>query len=445
MALCLLHPAEGLAHGLGGRSDLPLPGWLFAWAGAAVLAASFFAFATFWQSPRLETAEPRARFRVPKLAGPLCGTFGVLATGFLVYAGFAGSQNPSENIVPTVLFVYLWTILPLLSVLGGDLFRAFNPWLAVGRASGWLKRKVASQLLPAQFEYPQALGRWPAVLLLICFGWIELVADSGRDPSFLAAMILAYSAVQFLGMAIFGSERWSERGDAFAIYFNLFSRIAPIVVERGRVCTRLPLSGLTDLVWLPATVLFICAAIGVTAFDGASEGTLWQSVGGEDPSGLVSVGGLLATIVVVFGFFRLGVEGMRSSHIEMSARELSRTFAPSLVPIMLGYVVAHYFSFIVFQGQQLWPLLSDPLGEGSDLFGTADAAVDYGVLSNNAIWYVQVAALVAGHVAGLAVAHDKALAVWGKAQSAVRSQVWMLVVMVGFTSFGLWLLSQANQ
>ena len=150
-------------------------------------------------------------------------------------------------------------------------------------------------------------------------------------------------------------------------------------------------------------------------------------------------------VVLIFAFYRLGVEGMRSSHIEMSPRELGMTFAPSLVPIALGYVVAHYFSFLVFQGQALWSLASDPLGDGSNWFGTAGATVDYGALSNTAIWWVQVIALILGHVGGLAVAHDRALAVWGKARAAVQSQMWMLIVMVGFTSLGLWLLSQANQ
>lgn len=445
IGLILALPGEAAAHGLGGRSDLPLPGWLFAWAAAAVLAISFFAFAIMWQTPKLETATPRPRFRLPAFLGPLCGLLGVVALVFLVYAGFAGDQDPGSNIVPTFIYVYVWSLLPIVSAIFGDVFRAFNPWLAIGRLAGWLKHRFMPKALPAPFAYPEGLGRWPALLLLLAFGWIELIAESGRDPSFLAWMIIVYSAIQFLGMALVGSERWAERGDAFNIYFNMFSRIAPLTVQEGRLATRLPLSGLTDVSWLPATVLFFCAAIGITAFDGASVGPTWQGIAGDDPTALISTFGMLATVAIVFGFYRLGIEGMRSSHIDKSARELSQIFAPSLVPIMLGYVVAHYFSFIVFQGQALWPLLSDPLGNGADYFGGANARIDYKLMSNDVIWYVQVLALVAGHVAGLAVAHDKALAVWGKARAAVQSQLWMLVVMVGFTSMGLWLLSQANQ
>jgi hypothetical protein len=85
-----------------------------------------------------------------------------------------------------------------------------------------------------------------------------------------------------------------------------------------------------------------------------------------------------------------------------------------------------------------------PLGDGSDLFGTASGGIDYGLLSANTIWYVQVAALITGHVAGLLLAHDRALTVYGDVRRAARSQLWMLLVMVAFTCLGLFLLSQAN-
>ena len=116
----------------------------------------------------------------------------------------------------------------------------------------------------------------------------------------------------------------------------------------------------------------------------------------------------------------------------------------SLVPIALGYLVAHYFSLLVTQGQATGYLISDPMGTGSDLFGTAGFRIDYGLLSAAAIWYVQVAALVGGHVSGLALAHDRALVVYGDAEDAADSQRWMLVVMVTFTCLGLWLLSAVN-
>jgi hypothetical protein len=125
--------------------------------------------------------------------------------------------------------------------------------------------------------------------------------------------------------------------------------------------------------------------------------------------------------------------------------ELARRFAHSLIPIALAYVVAHYFSLLVYQGQAMASLVSDPLGDGSDLFGTAGATVDYTVISATGVWYVQVGALVLGHVAGLTLAHDRALTVYRRVRDATRSQYWMLAVMVGFTSLGLWLLSASAQ
>ena len=126
-------------------------------------------------------------------------------------------------------------------------------------------------------------------------------------------------------------------------------------------------------------------------------------------------------------------------------RSLARSYVHTLVPIAAVYVIAHYFSFLLYNGQSIIYLASDPLGKGWDLFGTADRAIDYSIIGATAIWYVQVGVLVdrarlragpgprprAGHVQ--------------KARAATQSQYWMLAVMVAFTTFGLWLLSQANQ
>jgi hypothetical protein len=136
---------------------------------------------------------------------------------------------------------------------------------------------------------------------------------------------------------------------------------------------------------------------------------------------------------------------MRTVGTGHETTELARRFVHSLVPIALAYVVAHYFSLLAYQGEAVAYLASDPLGDGSDLFGTAGQTVDYTVITATGIWYVQVAALVVGHVAGLTLAHDRALVVYDRVRDATRSQYWMLAVMVGFTSLGLWLLSASAQ
>ena len=123
----------------------------------------------------------------------------------------------------------------------------------------------------------------------------------------------------------------------------------------------------------------------------------------------------------------------------------ARAFAHTLIPIAAAYVVAHYFSLLAYNGQDLWPARLGPARRRQRPVRRApDATIDYGVVSATAIWYVQVTTLVTGHVAALVLAHDRALAVYGSARAAIRSQLVMLVVMVAFTCLGLWLLSVAN-
>jgi hypothetical protein len=167
-------------------------------------------------------------------------------------------------------------------------------------------------------------------------------------------------------------------------------------------------------------------------------------IGASLANELVAGLGMLAVVAILGALFMLGVKGMRSIDPSHSERDLARQFAPSLIPIALAYLVAHYFSQMAYQGQAAGQLASDPAGKGWDVFGTAGGTIDYTVVSANGIWYVQVGALVIGHVAGLVLAHDRALVVFKDPQRATRSQYWMLAVMVSFTSLGLWLLSAAS-
>jgi hypothetical protein len=197
--------------------------------------------------------------------------------------------------------------------------------------------------------------------------------------------------------------------------------------------------------------------IGSTSFDGFSSTSTWTSISPHLESFFSDVGagrtlateltatvGLAALVGLVGGFYRLGILGVHSVGGGFSTRELARQFAHTLVPIAMAYVIAHYFSLLVFQGQATYSLISDPLGKGSDFFGTANRQIDYNVVSGAAIWYVQVGALIVGHVAGLILAHDRALALYDSSRRATRSQYWMLLIMIGFTSFALWLLASLN-
>jgi hypothetical protein len=456
---CLALPASAPAHGLVGKQDLPIPRWLFAWAAAVVLVVSFVALATLWPRPRLERAPERRVLRVPAALEAVCGALGIAAFVATVWAGFAGSQTATANLAPTMIFVVFWVAIPFVTLLVGDVFSAFNPWRAIARAAAWAFARGARA--PAPLAYPGWLGRWPAALGILAFAWVELVYVDRDDPSTLAVLALLYAAVQLVGMSLYGIDAWARNADAFAVYFRLFSMLSPLHWRERVLYARAPLSGAPRLDPVPGTVALLCVMIGTVSFDGLSQGQLWTGTDGIAPElqrRFINVGfsaetalelaftiGLSAMVALVAAVYRLGIVGMRSVGRGHDVAELSRRFVHSLIPIALAYVVAHYFSLLTYQGQAMAFLVSDPLGDGSDIFGTATATIDYNVIGANGVWYVQVFALVLGHACGLTLAHDRALLVYDRAREATRSQYWMLAVMVGFTSLGLWLLSAAAQ
>jgi hypothetical protein len=449
------------AHGLVARSDLPIPEWLFGWAAAMVLVVSFVALAVLWPEPKLERDHWRPLPLGRGLAGRpvqiLCGAIGAALLGVVIYAGLRGTQSSTANLAPTFVYVIFWLALVPASVLFGDVFKAFNPWRAIGRGVGWIASKATRGGLPAPLSYPERLGHWPAAAGIFAFAVMELVASDGDKPETIAIATLVYSALTFIAMALYGVEIWGSRGEAFSVYFNLFSRLSPFETRGGVVGLRRPLSGLANLRPGSGTVPLVAVMIGSVTFDGASAGPIWTDIAPDIARFFQDLGvsaqnslevtfliGLIAAILLVYVFYRLGVLGARSVGGGFTSEQLARAFVHTLVPIALAYVAAHYFTLLLFQGQALSFLASDPLGDGSDLFGTADIQIDYTLIGANATWYWQVGFVVAGHVLALTLAHDRALALYQDAKLAVRSQYWMLAVMVGFTSLALWLLSQAN-
>jgi hypothetical protein len=470
----LMTPALAQAHGIVGRADLPIPVWLFSWTAAIVLVVSFVALSTLWRTPRLQREHRRRLVRLPRALEWLASAVGLGLFALVVYSGFAGAQVTQANFSVTFIYVIFWVGVPVASVLFGDVFRALSPWRTCARvlvSCGGLVRGfssgrsgveepsgsagVASRRAP--LRYPARLGMWPAASVIVGFAWMELVyVPADRDhPATLATLSLAYLLVTVAGMLAFGIEEWGANADGFGAYFGLLSRLSGICRdEEGFVCLRRPLSGLTSLRVGPGTIGLICSVIGTTTFDGFSNGGVWRNLEPSLQELFAEIGfnvtpaieltytvGLIFCLALVGGVYRIGIAGVRSVSSRYDTPELMRAFAHTLVPIGFAYVLAHYFSLLIWQGQAIGYLASDPLGNGTNLFGTSSYQIDYTVISFAAIWYVQVAALVAGHVGGLTLAHDKALVLYSDPEEAVRSQYWMLAVMVAFTSFGLWLLS----
>ena len=463
------------AHGaLAPKDDLPIPETWFAWGAAIVLILSFIGLSIAWVKPRFE--EDRwamfesffSRVLVNRVTAAVAGALGIFLLGVVVWTGLYGTSNSAANFNVTFVFVTFWVCIPIVSIFFGDVFRALNPWRAVGRLAGGAFSLIAGRSVPAPLAYPERWGRWPAVIGLAAFLWLELAYGVPFepvviiDPRTVAIATLVYSAVTFVGMALFGVEKWCERGETFSVLFNMFSRVSPFEVREGRLGRRPWFSGAVGWALIPGSVALVLLVISGATYDGAAEGVLSEPIdwlyelinGGADAEGdvlarrLTASAFMLLTFGVVSGIYWGGIMGMgaEGSGSGMTTRELGRTFAFCFIPIAFAYTIAHYFSLVVFQEQaQFTYLLSDPLGEGFDYFGTASGTVDLRVISSEFVWYVQVGSLIAGHVAALAMGHDKALAIYENLRRATQSQYWMLALMVSFTVLGLALLSAANK
>lgn len=457
-----------VAHALIAKRDLPIPIWLFAWAASIVLIVSFFVLSAAWRRPQFEDERRRplgtglSRALLSPPAQVLCGAIGVFLLGFAIYAGLHGTEAPDRNFALTFLFVTAWLGFPFFSAILGDLFRPFNPWRAIGRAAGAGFRAIAGQR-PAHLSCPERLGRWPAAVGLLAVVWFEVVYGAGSgvavglEPDATATAALVYSVYTLAMMAAFGVEEWCERGEVFSVYFGMFGRLGVFGVDDGRLVRRRPFAAATRWATVPGSAAVVIASIASTSFDGAQEGAFKDWIEStyewllDRGLGMIAAHRLGDTLFMLLCFagvglvYLLGVRGMRTVPGAPALEKLRSGFAHTLIPIALAYLVAHYFSLFVFQEQaQFTYLLSDPLGTGANLFGTANSGVDYTILSADAIWYVQVAALVVGHVIGLTLAHDRALVFWPDYRRATASQYWMLAVMVAFTCFGLYLLSVSN-
>jgi len=449
-----------LAHGIGGVRDLPVPESFFFTSAAIVLVVSFVALGALWRRPLLDRHADGRRLpgllQTVLLSRVLRIVLGSISVGLLVLVlatALFGTSLELLNFAPTFVYVTFWLGLPLLSVTLGDVWRVLSPWRAIADATVWVIERTGRVAEPL-LEPTQRFGRYPAALALFAFVALELAHPRPAYPRTLGVAVALYSYWALAGMAVFGRDTWTRGGEGFAVAFQLLSRIAPFAVRDGSIVVRWPFTGLAGAERVTGTLVFVAVLLGSTSFDGFSRTTIWQnlladlrsSLAGEPQwlidlaTTLLNVGGLALFAGAVVVTYLAAVEGAR--RLVHAPRSLVPDFVLPLVPIAFAYLVAHYFSLFVIQGQFIYSLASDPFGKGWDLFGTVDFAPNLTIVSPENVWYVQVGALVVGHVAGLAIAHDRAVALFENRRDALRSQYPMLGLMVLYTVGGLWLLSQ---
>lgn len=433
-----------LAHGIGGAQDLPIPAEYAVAGAAAALAASFIVLAVAWRSPRYDAAvsgrvAPRVLSAVADSAA--CrATARTLGLAFFLYVAWAALVGPDLLVNPAfgVVYVLLWVGIVPASLLLGPFYKAVSPLRTVTLV---LSRVLGGDPERGSYELPRWVGYWPAAAGLFAFVWLELVYPGSTYLSPVLLWFAVYVALMLLGSALFGT-RWFERADPFEVYSTLVGHLSVLGRrEDGRLVLRSPLANLDGVPSAPGLVAVVAVLFGSTAFDSFKDSTVWLKFG---QSTTLPVTWLDTVVLVGFcaavGFsFTLAtrvaraVEGVRR-------RDLPALFAHSVVPIIVGYMVAHYLTLFVEAGQQTLIQLSDPMASGADLLGTADLEVNYWLSTHPTFLAVtKVLAVVVGHVLGVVAAHDRAMRLLRR-RDQLAGQLPLLLVMVLYTVTGLFLL-----
>ncbi len=435
------------AHGIGGAKDLPIPAELAMAGAGAALAVSFTVLALAWRRPRYDAAtqgrpapgwltslvEARA-FAVGLRA------FGLLFFGYVAWAALAGPDlltNPTFGVV----YVLLWVGIVPLSLLFGPFYRAVNPVRTIHLGLSRLTGKPPEE---GMAELPARLGYWPAALMLFAFVWLELVLPSSTYLSPVRLWFAAYLAIVIVGAAVYGT-RWIERCDPFEAYSTLVGHLSCFgrtgAQGDGPLVVRSPLANLDGVPARPGLVAMVAVLFGSTAFDSFKDATFWvQFIQSSDVSAawlnLLALGVFCLAVGVSFAVATMSTGVERGT----DRRTLPDRFAHSVVPIIVGYIVAHYLSYFVEVGQLTLRQLSDPLAQGWDLLGTGDLEVNYWLSTHPTFLAItKVVAVVTGHVLGVIAAHDRAIRLLPR-RHQLTGQLPLLAVMVLYTVTGLFLL-----
>ncbi|MBF6353931.1 hypothetical protein IU449_05095 [Nocardia higoensis] len=438
-----------LAHGIGGAADLPIP-FAYAVVGAAwALTFSFAILAFAWREPRLDPDSPGIALPSPVRAfcdspavRTILAALGVSVMASALAIGLFGDREPARNALPGMVYIYLWVGVMVASLIVGPVWKIVSPVRAVHRLGCRVAgRDPADGLLP----YPASWGTRPAALGLLSFVWLESASPEPGSVIAVTLWLFGYVVVDLAGLVVFGTV-WAERGDPLEVYSSLMARLSPLARRgSGTLVLRAPLNNLAGAPVVAGMVAVTATLLGSTAFDSLSASAGWRDLvldlGGTSVPvrTLIHTAGLLAVIGIVAGVFTLAARA--TGGVSRSERRLLPIrLAHSLIPVIAGYVVAHYLSFLVEKGQATLLLLADPFGLGWSLPGLSSLDVQY-VLSTHpaALGSIKVAAVLTGHILGVAAAHDRCLELL-PTRHRLTGQLALMLTMVGFTFTGLYLL-----
>ena len=431
------------AHGVGGAKDLPISPELAIAGAVAALTVSFTVLALAWRNPRYDESTSgrpapawlSAVVDAPWFRGAL-RVVGLVVTAYAAMAAVLGKDlltNPFFG----MFYVWWWVGLVPLSLLLGPVWKAVSPARTINLA---FARIAGSDPERGVFEYPERLGYWPGAVGLLAFVWLELVYPYSTELGPVRLWCAAYFAIMLIGGALFGNTFYA-RADPFEVYSSLVAKLSVWGRRGDTLVVRSPLANLDTVPVRPGLVAVVAVLFGSTAFDSLKDSSVWvqfiQTT--ELPVNALNNLALLAFCVVVGAVFALGCIQTGIGD-DLRRHELPNLFAHSVVPIIIGYIVAHYLTYLVEVGQSTLIQASDPLSNGSNLLGTGDWSVNYWLSYHPTLLAsVKVLAVVLGHVVGVIAAHERAVQVLPR-RHQLTGQLPLLFAMVAFTVGGLYLL-----
>ena len=433
-------------HGVGGAKDLPISPELAIAGAVAALTVSFTVLALAWRNPRYDAATsgrpaPAGLARVvdaPAFRLALRAV-GLVLLGYAAVAAVLG-QDLLTNPLFGMFYVWWWVGLVPASLLLGPVWKAISPSRSI---NGIFARISGGDPEEGVFAYPERLGHWPAAAGLLAFVWIELVYPYGNELGPVRLWCATYLAVMLLGGALFGNTFYA-RADPFEVYSSLVARVSVWGRRDGALVVRSPLANLDTVPVRPGLVAVVAVLFGSTAFDSFRDSSRWVTFVQD-----ASVPALLLNNLALLGFcvgvglvFALGCV-LTGVGRDQRRTTLPNLFAHSVVPIIVGYIAAHYLTYLVETGQDTLIKASDPLGTGADLLGTGDWSINYWLSYHPTLLAsIKVLAVVLGHVVGVIAAHDRAVRILPP-RHQLTGQLPLLVAMVAFTVGGLYLLFAA--
>ena len=442
------------AHGFGSKIDLPIPGYLYWFGGGAAVIASFAIISLFVRSKAHDDSYRTYNLRNVGIVDALyrnkslLNVFKVISVSLLILTiltGVLGSQFPVKNFAPTFVWVVWWGGFIWLHILFGDSWNFVNPWKNIFELIKFDEKPLR--------QYPDKLKSWPAFGFFLIFAWIELVYPTPAHPQFLGNIIFVYSIIVLAGMRVFGKNKWLDNCEPFTVFFNFVSSFsATRVTSDGKILLRPIASGLLDARYRFDQLCFLILILSVVSFDGLISTLFWYDVIGIDAFGgsgrydviYVNTAGIIVSFLAFFSIFYSFVAISRAiTKTDITTLDLAQKFVPALLPISIVYHLAHYSAYFFLNGQLIIKLISDPFGFGWDIFGTSSyeivRTIDFILL-----WNYQVAVIVIGHILSVYIAHRISLRVFKDSKKSIISQAPILLLMVGYTILGLWLLSTSS-